>query len=45
MHDVLGFERYGAHGSDLGAGECSLLAYEEPGLLSDDISAFFQELA
>lgn len=28
MHDVLGFERYGAHGSDLGAGECSYLAQE-----------------
>jgi len=30
MHDVLGFERYGAHGSDLGAGECSLLAQAHP---------------
>lgn len=30
MHDVLGFERYGAHGSDLGAGECSLLAQAYP---------------
>jgi pimeloyl-ACP methyl ester carboxylesterase len=30
MHDVLGFERYGAHGSDLGAGECSLLAQTYP---------------
>jgi len=30
MHDVLGFARYGAHGSDLGAGECSLLAQAHP---------------
>lgn len=30
MHDVLGFERYGAHGSDIGAGECSLLAQAHP---------------
>jgi pimeloyl-ACP methyl ester carboxylesterase len=28
MHNVLGFERYGAHGSDLGAGECSFLAQD-----------------
>ncbi|WP_028936300.1 epoxide hydrolase family protein [Pseudonocardia spinosispora] len=30
MHDVLGFERYGAHGSDIGAGECSRLAQAYP---------------
>ncbi|OZM77997.1 epoxide hydrolase family protein [Pseudonocardia sp. MH-G8] len=30
MHDVLGFERYGAHGSDIGAGECSFLAQAHP---------------
>jgi pimeloyl-ACP methyl ester carboxylesterase len=30
MHDVLGFERYGVHGSDLGAGEASLLAQAHP---------------
>ncbi|MEU4191638.1 epoxide hydrolase family protein [Kribbella sp. NPDC026611] len=30
MHDVLGFERYGVHGSDLGAGESSLLAQAHP---------------
>ncbi|HZZ51184.1 MAG TPA: alpha/beta hydrolase [Pseudonocardia sp.] len=30
MHEVLGFERYGAHGSDIGAGECSLLAQAYP---------------
>lgn len=31
MHEVLGFERYGVHGSDIGAGECSLLAQAYPG--------------
>ncbi len=31
MHDELGFERYGAHGGDLGAGVTSLLAQEHPG--------------
>ncbi|TDU87805.1 pimeloyl-ACP methyl ester carboxylesterase [Kribbella voronezhensis] len=30
MHDSLGFERYGVHGSDLGAGESSLLAQAHP---------------
>jgi len=30
MHDQLGFERYGAHGGDLGAGVTSLLAQEHP---------------
>jgi pimeloyl-ACP methyl ester carboxylesterase len=30
MHDELGFERYGAHGSDLGAGEASRLAQAYP---------------
>ena len=30
MHDVLGFERYGAHGGDLGAGTTSLLAQAHP---------------
>jgi pimeloyl-ACP methyl ester carboxylesterase len=30
MHDVLGFDRYGAHGSDIGAGECSRLAQAYP---------------
>jgi pimeloyl-ACP methyl ester carboxylesterase len=30
MHDVLGFPRYGAHGSDIGAGECSRLAQAYP---------------
>ena len=30
MHDVLGFQRYGAHGSDIGAGECSRLAQAYP---------------
>jgi pimeloyl-ACP methyl ester carboxylesterase len=30
MHDVLGFERYGVHGSDLGAGDSSLLAQAYP---------------
>lgn len=30
MHDELGFERYGAHGSDLGAGEVSRLAQAHP---------------
>ena len=30
LHEVLGFERYGAHGGDLGAGVTSLLAQEHP---------------
>jgi pimeloyl-ACP methyl ester carboxylesterase len=30
MHDELGFERYGAHGSDIGAGDVSLLAQAHP---------------
>jgi pimeloyl-ACP methyl ester carboxylesterase len=30
MHDELGFERYGAHGSDLGAGDTGLLAQFHP---------------
>lgn len=30
MHDVLGFDRYAAHGSDIGAGEVSLLAQAYP---------------
>ena len=30
MHDELGFERYGAHGGDLGAGVSSLLAEAHP---------------
>jgi len=30
MHDVLGFERYGAHGGDLGAGITSRLAEAHP---------------
>ncbi|WP_199176645.1 epoxide hydrolase family protein, partial [Subtercola sp. Z020] len=30
MHDVLGFERYGAHGGDLGAGVSSRLAAAHP---------------
>jgi pimeloyl-ACP methyl ester carboxylesterase len=30
MHDVLGFERYGAHGSDIGAGEVTLLGAAHP---------------
>jgi len=30
MHDVLGFERYGAHGGDLGAGITSRLAQAHP---------------
>jgi pimeloyl-ACP methyl ester carboxylesterase len=30
MHDELGFERYGAHGSDIGAGDASLLAQAHP---------------
>ena len=29
-HDELGFERYGAHGSDIGAGEVSVLAQAHP---------------
>jgi pimeloyl-ACP methyl ester carboxylesterase len=30
MHNELGFERYGAHGSDIGAGDVSLLAQAHP---------------
>jgi len=30
MHDELGFERYGAHGSDIGAGDVSRLAQAYP---------------
>jgi pimeloyl-ACP methyl ester carboxylesterase len=30
MHDELGFERYGAHGSDIGAGDVSWLAQSYP---------------
>jgi pimeloyl-ACP methyl ester carboxylesterase len=30
MHDELGFERYGAHGSDIGAGEVTLLGQTYP---------------
>ena len=30
MHDELGFDRYGAHGSDLGAGDASRLAQAHP---------------
>ena len=30
MHDELGFERYGVHGSDLGAGDASRLAQAHP---------------
>src|SRR4051794_33728582 len=30
MHNVLGFQRYGVHGSDLGAGVSSLLAQAHP---------------
>lgn len=30
MHDELGFDRYGAHGGDLGAGITSLLAQAQP---------------
>jgi pimeloyl-ACP methyl ester carboxylesterase len=30
MHDVLGFDRYAAHGSDIGAGDVSLLAQAYP---------------
>ena len=30
MHDELGFDRYGAHGGDLGAGVTSLLAQSHP---------------
>jgi pimeloyl-ACP methyl ester carboxylesterase len=30
MHDELGFDRYGAHGSDIGAGDASLLAQTHP---------------
>jgi pimeloyl-ACP methyl ester carboxylesterase len=30
MRDELGFERYGAHGSDIGAGDVSLLAQAHP---------------
>jgi pimeloyl-ACP methyl ester carboxylesterase len=30
MHDELGFERYGAHGSDIGSGEVSRLAQSYP---------------
>lgn len=34
MHNVLGFERYGAHGGDLGAGIASLLAQAHPEAVS-----------
>jgi pimeloyl-ACP methyl ester carboxylesterase len=30
MTDVLGYERYAAHGSDIGAGVCSMLGLEAP---------------
>jgi pimeloyl-ACP methyl ester carboxylesterase len=34
MHDELGFERYGAHGSDIGAGDVSFLAQAYPEALA-----------
>ncbi|AGL15669.1 epoxide hydrolase family protein [Actinoplanes sp. N902-109] len=34
MHDELGFERYGAHGSDIGAGDVSRLGQAHPGALT-----------
>jgi pimeloyl-ACP methyl ester carboxylesterase len=34
MHDELGFERYGAHGSDIGAGDVSFLAQAHPEALA-----------
>ncbi|MEW2548246.1 epoxide hydrolase family protein [Streptomyces sp. NPDC047002] len=34
MHDELGFDRYGAHGSDIGAGDVSRLAQAHPEALT-----------